>query len=86
MRLSRLSGSAPFTLSVLSAGGTGVGMTAAEGLESTISLARTADERGFHRFWMSEHHGMGATSVSSPSLMIARLIAETRRIRRGAGG
>ncbi|WP_104180380.1 LLM class flavin-dependent oxidoreductase [Arthrobacter sp. B0490] len=86
MGLSRPSGTAPFTLSVLSAGGTGVGMTAAEGLESTILLARTADERGFHRFWMSEHHGMGATSVSSPPLMIARLIAETVRIRLGAGG
>jgi len=84
--LSRSSGAAPFTLSVLSAGGTGVGMSATEGLESTITLARTADERGFHRFWMSEHHGMGATSVSSPPLMIARLIAETIRIRLGAGG
>ncbi|MBM7780851.1 LLM class flavin-dependent oxidoreductase [Arthrobacter tumbae] len=84
--MSQPSGSAPFTLSVLSAGGTGVGMTAAEGLQSAISLARTADERGFHRFWMSEHHGMGATSVSSPPLMIARLISETTRIRLGAGG
>lgn len=86
MGLSRPSGTAPFALSVLSAGGTGVGMTAGDGLESTISLARTADQHGFHRFWMSEHHGMGATSVSSPPLMIARLIAETMRIRLGAGG
>ena len=71
---------------MLSAGGTGVGMTAGEGLESTISLAWTVERHGFHRFWMSEHHGMGATSVSSPPLMIARLIAETMRIRLGAGG
>ena len=82
----RSSGTAPFALSVLSAGGTGVGMTAGEGLKSTISLARTADQFGFHRFWTSEHHGMGATSVSSPPLMIARLIAETMHIRLGAGG
>lgn len=80
------SGTAPFTLSVLSAGGTGVGMTAEEGLSGIISLARTADRRGYHRFWMSEHHAMGATSVSSPALMAARLIAETTRIRLGAGG
>ncbi|TFD06221.1 LLM class flavin-dependent oxidoreductase [Cryobacterium sinapicolor] len=86
MRLGRPSGAAAFALSVLSAGGTGVGITAEERLEGTISLARTADQRGFHRFWMSEHHGMGATSVSSPPLMIARLIAETMRIRLGAGG
>ena len=86
MRLGRPSGTAPFKLSVLSAGGTGVGMTAAEGLAASISLAQTADQRGYHRFWMSEHHGMGATSVSSPPLMLARLIAETARIRLGAGG
>ena len=80
------SGTAPFTLSVLASGGTGVGTSAAQALASTISLARTADERGYHRFWMSEHHGMGATSVSSPPLMVARLIAETKRLRLGAGG
>lgn len=80
------SGTAPFTLSVLANGVTGVGTTAEQGLASTISLARTADKRGYHRFWMSEHHGMGATSVSSPQLMVARLIAETARIRLGAGG
>ncbi|MBV0881411.1 MsnO8 family LLM class oxidoreductase [Noviherbaspirillum sp. L7-7A] len=80
------SGTAPFTLSVLANGGTGVGRTAAQGLASTISLARTADKRGYHRFWMSEHHGMGATSVSLPPLMVARFIAETARICLGAGG
>lgn len=81
-----LTGTAPFALSVLATGGTGVGTTAEEGLAGTVSLARTADRRGFHRFWMSEHHAMGATSVSSPPLMVARLIAETVRIRLGAGG
>lgn len=86
MKFGRPTGTAPFTLSVLSAGGTGVGMTAEEGLAGTIELARTADRYGYHRFWMSEHHAMGATSVSSPPLMVARLIAETTRIRLGAGG
>ncbi|KQQ96405.1 luciferase [Arthrobacter sp. Leaf141] len=86
MQFGKNSGTAPFVLSVLSAGGTGVGTTATEGLAGTVSLARAADQRGYHRFWMSEHHGMGATSVSSPSLMIARLTAETARIRLGAGG
>lgn len=86
MNFGRPSGTAPFVLSVLSAGGTGVGMTAEEGLAGTISLARTADRRGYHRFWMSEHHAMAATSVSSPPLMVARLIAETAGIRLGAGG
>jgi alkanesulfonate monooxygenase SsuD/methylene tetrahydromethanopterin reductase-like flavin-dependent oxidoreductase (luciferase family) len=65
MHFDQPSGAAPFTLSVLSAGGTGVGVTAEEGLAATMSLARTADQNGYHRFWMSEHHAMGATSVPS---------------------
>lgn len=77
---------APFALSVLAGAGTGVGVTAQDGLASIVALARTADARGFQRFWMSEHHGMGAASVSSPALMVARLTAETSRIRLGAGG
>lgn len=86
MQSSTPSGTAPFSLSVLAGGGTGVGTTAEQGLASTISLARTADRRGFHRFWMSEHHAMPAITVASPPLMIARLITETANIRLGAGG
>ncbi|WP_127782218.1 LLM class flavin-dependent oxidoreductase [Rhodococcus sp. X156] len=86
MQLPPPSGTAPVALSVLASGGTGVGTTATQGLASTVSLARAADVLGYHRFWMSEHHAMGATSVSSPPLMVARLIAETARIRLGAGG
>lgn len=86
MQLHTPLGTAPFPLSVLANGSTGVGMSAEQSLASTISLARTADRRGFHRFWMSEHHAMPATSVASPSLMAARLIPETSTIRLGAGG
>lgn len=81
-----LFGSAPFALSVHTGGGPGVGQTAEEGLRATIATARAADRRGYHRFWMSEHHAMPALSVASPPLMIARLIADTERIRLGAGG
>ncbi|MBC7304670.1 MAG: LLM class flavin-dependent oxidoreductase [Nocardia sp.] len=86
MQLGRPAGTAPFALSVLAGGGTGVGKTAGQGLADTVALARAADRRGFQRFWMSEHHAMAALSASSPPLMIARLIAETARIRLGAGG
>ncbi|MBD7956834.1 LLM class flavin-dependent oxidoreductase [Microbacterium sp. Sa4CUA7] len=86
MQFDAPSGTAPFSLSVLASGSTGVGVSAADGLASTISLARTADRHGFRRFWMSEHHAMPATSVASPQLMVARLIAETSRIHLGAGG
>ncbi len=79
-------GSAPFSLSVHTGGGPGVGRTVSDGLQDTIGIARAADRRGYHRFWMSEHHAMPALSIGSPPIMLARLTAETERIRLGAGG
>ncbi|KJQ55798.1 LLM class flavin-dependent oxidoreductase [Microbacterium sp. SA39] len=79
-------GSAPFALSVHTGGGPGVGRTAEEGLADTIRIAKAADRFGYHRFWMSEHHAMPGLSVASPPLMIARITADTERIRLGAGG
>ena len=81
-----LFGSAPVPLSGHTGGGPGLGQSAEEGLQATIETASAADRRGYHRFWMSEHHAMPALSVASPPLMIARLIAATERIRLGAGG
>lgn len=79
-------GSAPFALSVHTGGGPGVGQTAQQGLNDTIDIAKAADQHGYHRFWMSEHHAMPALSMASPLLMMARLTADTQRIRLGAGG
>lgn len=79
-------GTAPFALSVLDGGLTGIGHSAQESLDEVIRTARLADRRGYRRFWMSEHHAMPGASIASPPLMIARLIGETRRIRLGAGG
>ncbi len=82
----RPSGTAPFALSVLDNALTGVGYSAHDVLDDVIRLARLADQRGYQRFWMSEHHAMPGASIPSPQLMVARLIGETRNIRLGAGG
>ncbi|WP_309065695.1 LLM class flavin-dependent oxidoreductase [Microbacterium sp.] len=79
-------GTAPFALSVLDGGLTGIGHSAQQSLEEVVRAARLADDRGYRRFWMSEHHAMPGATIASPQLMIARLIGETRRIRLGAGG
>ncbi|QCY48396.1 LLM class flavin-dependent oxidoreductase [Glutamicibacter creatinolyticus] len=80
------SGTAPITLSVLDNAHTSVGQSASDALQEVINLAQLAERRGYHRFWMSEHHAMPAAATSSPQLMAARLTAETSRIRLGAGG
>ena len=86
MTHARPPGSAPFVLSVLDNALTGVGQTARETFNEIISLAQLAEGRGFHRFWMSEHHAMPGAVTSSPQLMVARLTGETKSIRLGAGG
>ncbi|MHA7292182.1 LLM class flavin-dependent oxidoreductase [Arthrobacter sp. MDT3-24] len=83
---SRPSGTAPFVLSVLDNALTGVGCSAREVFDDVIALAQLADQRGYQRFWMSEHHAMPGASIPSPQLMVARLIGETEHIRLGAGG
>ncbi len=62
------------------------GSGAAEALARTIDLARHADARGFHRYWVAEHHNAGGLASSSPEIMIGQIARETTRIRVGAGG
>ena len=60
--------------------------TATEALQHTIELAQKAEEWGYHRFWVSEHHASDRVMGSSPEVLIAHLLAKTRRIRVGSGG
>lgn len=55
-------------------------------LRRTLALARTADELGFSRFWVAEHHNAPKLAGSSPEVLMAFLLAQTRRIRIGSGG
>jgi luciferase family oxidoreductase group 1 len=73
-------------LSVLEHGHINEGRTVQDTLQETVTLAKHADELGFFRFWMSEHHGSGALSFSSPEVMIAHVASHTDRIRVGSGG
>jgi len=60
--------------------------TATDALQHTIELATRAEAWGYHRFWVSEHHGSERVMGSSPEVLIAHLLAKTRRIRVGSGG
>ncbi|OMF17564.1 hypothetical protein BK131_06290 [Paenibacillus amylolyticus] len=73
-------------LSVLEHGHINEGRSVQDTLQETLKLAQYADQLGYSRFWMSEHHGSGALSFSSPEVMIAHVAAHTDRIRVGSGG
>ena len=62
------------------------GHSAAQALEETLKLARRADVLGYTRYWLAEHHAIGALADPCPEILLARLGAETRRIRIGTGG
>jgi luciferase family oxidoreductase group 1 len=73
-------------LSVLDLVPVGTGTSATEALAASTALARRADELGFQRYWLAEHHGMPGIASSSPAVLIAHLAAATSRIRVGSGG
>ena len=62
------------------------GKTSASALADTTTLAQRADELGFTRFWVAEHHNMRTVASTTPSVLIAHLAARTPRIRVGSGG
>jgi luciferase family oxidoreductase group 1 len=55
-------------------------------LRNSLDLARLADELGFTRYWVAEHHNMPAIASSAPEIMIGQIAAATTRIRVGSGG
>jgi luciferase family oxidoreductase group 1 len=57
-----------------------------QALAATRSLARLADELGYRRYWLAEHHNMPAVAATNPPVLVAMLAAATRRIRVGSGG
>ncbi len=73
-------------LSVLDLSVLNDGQSSAEALQSTCGLARRADELGYTRFWVAEHHNMPSVACTAPTVLIAHLAANTARIRVGSGG
>ncbi|MET7991866.1 MsnO8 family LLM class oxidoreductase [Amycolatopsis sp. NPDC005232] len=62
------------------------GATTAEALAATVASARRAEELGFRRVWVAEHHGYRSVGSVAPAVLTARLAAETMRVRVGSGG
>ena len=62
------------------------GSTPAQALANSIDLAKHVERLGYHRFWMSEHHAMDLLACTAPEVVLARIGAETSRIRIGSGG
>ncbi|MFC8667458.1 LLM class flavin-dependent oxidoreductase [Streptomyces sp. NPDC057199] len=79
-------GTAHVPLSVLDLVTVGAGRTATDALRTSVKLSRLAEDRGFHRYWVAEHHSMPGVASTSPAVILAHLAAHTTRIRLGSGG
>jgi luciferase family oxidoreductase group 1 len=73
-------------LSVLDQAPITSGNTAVEALRKAEELAVLAEELGYSRFWMAEHHGTNGFASSAPEIAIAHIAAKTKNIRLGTGG
>ena len=62
------------------------GQSSGDALQTTAALARRADELGYTRFWVAEHHNMPSVACTAPTVLIAHLAALTSNIRVGSGG
>ena len=58
----------------------------AAALRNSIDLARHADQLGYVRYWLAEHHNLSSVASPAPDLMIGQIAAVTTHIRVGSGG
>lgn len=62
------------------------GGTPADSFRNTVDLAQHAEQWGYHRYWLAEHHNMPAVASSATSVIIGHVAAHTNTIRVGSGG
>jgi luciferase family oxidoreductase group 1 len=74
------------TLSVLDLAPVAEGFTPADALRNTLDLARHAEQWGYTRFWLAEHHNMTGIASAATSVVIGYVAGGTNTIRVGAGG
>jgi luciferase family oxidoreductase group 1 len=73
-------------LSVLDQSPVAEGSTGGDALRNSVDLARFAEQLGYHRYWVAEHHGTPMLACASPEVLIAAIGSATSRIRIGSGG
>ncbi len=76
----------PLSLSILDQSSISAGHGPGESIRNTLAAARLADEWGFHRYWLAEHHNSESHAGSAPEMLVAAIAATTRRIRIGTAG
>jgi len=80
------SGVAQLKLSILDQSPIISGRNPGDAIRATIELAQRADELGYHRYWLAEHHNMRGLADPCPEILLGAIAAATSRMRIGTGG
>lgn len=62
------------------------GQSIQETLAHTLQLAQHAEQLGYHRMLLAEHHNMSGIASSATSVLLTYLLANTKHLILGSGG
>lgn len=62
------------------------GGTVAQALNISVRTAQHAEQLGFVRYWLAEHHNMNSVASSATAVLVGHVAGATSRIRVGSGG
>ncbi|MDE2121015.1 MAG: LLM class flavin-dependent oxidoreductase [Betaproteobacteria bacterium] len=62
------------------------GGSVSDALQIALRTARHAEQLGFVRYWLAEHHNMPGIASSATAVLIGHIASGTRSIRVGSGG
>lgn len=72
--------------SVLELAGVSSNTTIEQTFKNSLDLAQKAEEFGYKRFWLAEHHNMISIASSATAVLIGYIAGGTKKIRVGSGG
>lgn len=72
--------------SILELASIGSGITTEQTFKNSLTLAQQAEDWGYNRFWLAEHHNMKSIASSATSVLIGYIAGGTKKIRVGSGG
>ncbi|KIG14889.1 luciferase family protein [Enhygromyxa salina] len=62
------------------------GRSPAQAISESVDLAVRAEQLGYERYWLAEHHATESFAGPCPTILMAHVAAKTRSIRVGSGG
>lgn len=72
--------------SILELAGVGINSSIQQTFKNSLNLAQKAEDMGYRRFWLAEHHNMVSIASSATAVLIGYIAGGTKTIRVGSGG